>query len=224
MNPINNNTPGNAVIPENNAQTRPFKEGFTKDDFMKIFLKQMQMQSPLKPYDSSAMLQQMSQLTSLSATENLDKTIKGLNESIGKSQVVTASQIIGRKVQVVNNVSPLVKGEGLSGSVLVPAAANDITITIKDSHDRIVKTISKSAAGSGVVDFSWDGLDGNNVEMNPDFYKISATATINGKQTGLMTAGTFKVGSVAMNPSDNSVILNVDGLGGIGMGDIIKII
>lgn len=200
------------------------KKDLSKDDFMTIFLTQMRMQSPLKPYDSAQMLQQMSMLTSLTASEELQKTIHGLGINIAKSQVMSASQLIGKKVQIPAGVSPLVKGEGLSGSVILPADVSKVTITIKDKDGKVVKTIDKGASGSGVLDFDWDGKDAEGNELNPDFYKISAEATIDGKQIQLHTAGTFKVGSVAMNPANGAVILNVDGLGGVDMGEIIKIL
>jgi len=196
----------------------------SKDDFMKIFLKQIRMQDPNKPFDSASMLQQMAQLTQLSASEELKKTIGSLNLSIAKSQVMSASQLIGKKVQLGAKVAPLVKGEGLSGSVILTGASKEVTITIKDKDGKVVKTITKSAATGGVLDFDWDGKDDAGNEMKEGFYNISAEANYTGKKVAAATAGTFKVGSVAMDPTNGTVILNVDGLGGIGMENIIKIL
>jgi flagellar basal-body rod modification protein FlgD len=223
------NTAGsNASTPDDTAtkQRQVGKKELTKDDFMKIFLQQIRMQDPNKPYDSSAMLQQMAQLTALSASEELQSSIRSLNTSIAKSQVMSASQLIGKKVQLLSAVAPLVEKEGLSGSVVLESPVTDVTITIKDKDGNVVKTITKGASGRGVVDFSWDGKDPNDPEkeMKADFYNISAVATINGKPQSVLTAGTFKVGSVSMNTEDGTVFLNVDGLGGVGMGSIIKVL
>lgn len=196
----------------------------SRDDFMTIFLTQMRMQSPLKPYDSAQMMQQMATMTSLTSTENLQKTIQGLGMSMAKSQVMSASQLIGKKVQIPSGVSPLVKGEGLSGSVIVPANVTDTTITIKDKDGKTVKTISKGPSGPGVLDFEWDGKDADGKEMDAGFYQISAEVTVDGRKTGVHTTGTFKIESVAMNPANGDVIINVDGLGGVDMGEIIKIL
>lgn len=200
------------------------KKELSKDDFIKIFLAQMKLQSPLKPYDSSAMLQQMSQLTALSATEELQNTIKNLNYNLGKSQAISASQLIGKNVQIPSEISPYVKGESLRGSVVLPNDASNIEISIKNSKGEVVQVLNKGNSSAGVLDFAWDGKDADNNQLESDYYQISATATINGEKSRLMTAGTFKVESVALNPADNNVILNVDGLGGIDMSDIIKII
>ncbi len=218
INNIYGSSPNGVETPTNG------RKELSKDDFIKIFLAQMKLQSPLKPYDSSAMLQQMSQLTSLSATEELQSTIKNLNYNLGKSQVLSASQLIGKSVQVPSEVSPYVKGEGLRGSVILPTSASNIEISIKNAKGELVHTINKGSSNAGVLDFQWDGKDEQGNELEPDYYQISASANIDGQRNQLITAGTFKVESVALNPTQNNVILNVDGLGGMDMNDIIKII
>lgn len=204
--------------------TRVSGKALSQNDFMRLFLTQMKTQSPLKPFDSSDMMQQMSQLTSLSATQELEKTIKLMNANLGRSQVLSATQLIGKRVAVASDKSPLVDKEGLSGSVVVPGNASEITIEIKDSNNKLVKTIKLPGSSAGIVDFHWDGLDGDNKPMPPDFYNISAKATINGEPKDIYTAGIFKVNSVTMDRQTSAVILNVDGLGGMDMGDIIKIL
>lgn len=214
----------NPTDPNVGQEKKVAKKELSKDDFLKIFLTQMKSQNPLKPYDSSAMLQQMGQLTALTATEELQGTIRHLNLTIGKSEILSASQLVNRKVQLLSDKSPLVSGQGLQGAVILPAKANDVTITITDSQGNIVKTIEKGVSEAGVVDFDWDGKDASGRDLNPDFYQISAKGTIDGKKIDLATAGTYKVNSVAMNPSTGNVILNVDGMGGVDMRYIVKII
>jgi flagellar basal-body rod modification protein FlgD len=210
--------------PNAGQENRVAKKELSKDDFLKIFLTQMKAQNPLKPYDSTAMLQQMGQLTSLTATEELQGSIRNLNLTIGKSEILSASQLVGRKVQLLSDKSPLVAGEGLHGSTIVPSTASNVVITIRDAQGGIVKTIEKGVSEAGVLDFDWDGKGPDGKEMKPDFYQISAKAKIDGKEVDLKTAGTFKVNSVAMNPMTGSVFVNVDGLGGVDMSYILKII
>lgn len=219
-------TAANELLSESAGNQRTAsKNSLSKDDFMKIFLAQMRMQSPTNPYDSSVMLQQMSQLTSLSATEELQSAVKNLNNNINKSQILYASPMIGRSIQVPSDISPLTEGKGLSGSVVFSPGMGDATITIKDKSGTVVATIKKTApAGGGVVDFDWDGKDSSGNTLKPDFYQISATASFNGSEAALPTAGTFKVGSVTVNPTTGGIIMNVDGLGGIGMDSVVKIL
>jgi len=199
-------------------------KSMTQEDFMKIFLTQMKTQDPTKPLNSSDMLQQMSQMTNLSATKDLEKTIKLLNSNMGNSQVLQATQMIGKKVSVASETSPLNQKDGLGGSVVLPAKATDITVEIRDKEDKLIKTIKLEDSGSGLVDFHWDGKDAEGNMQSDEYYKISAKANINGETQDLYTAGMFNVNSVTLDRQSNSLILNVDGLGGIRMGDIIKIL
>lgn len=196
----------------------------SQQDFMKLFLTQMRTQSPLKPFDSSDMMQQMTQLNSLSATEQLEKSIRLMNSNLGRSQVVAATQLIGKKVVIPSQVSQLTESDGLNGSVVVPAHARSIEVEIKDKDDKLVKKLSLPASDSGVVDFHWDGKDENGEMMPADYYHLSAKGDFGGEQIDIPTAGYFKVNSVTMDRQTSSVILNLDGLGGVDMGNIIKIL
>lgn len=218
---------GNSVIDEFGKdlprKTLPGKQ-LEKNDFMKLFLKQLSVQSPLKPMDNSAMMQNMAQMTSLTATEDLDKTIKSLQSSLGKNQVFEASQVIGKKVVVPSELNYL-DGSVMNGSILLEGPADQVNITIKDKNGSIVKTIKNGGSNtSGVVDYTWDGKSEAGEQMKPDFYTISVNASINGKEVGAYAAGDFKVNSVAYSQKDNSAVLNLDGLGGVDMSSIIKIL
>ncbi len=203
----------------------PAKRGtqLTQDDFMKLLLAQMRLQSPENPFDSNTMMQQISQLTTLSATKEMEETVKGLNTSLGTSQVLSAAQLVGKKVQVPGETSPLIAGEGLRNALIIPQNAEKVTVTIKDANDRIVKTMEMGPQAAGVLDFSWDGRDAANIQQSPGIYKISATGLVKGNDVNIPVAGTFTVNSVALDKNTRGVILNLDGKGGVNMDEVIKI-
>lgn len=196
----------------------------SKDDFMRLFLTQMKTQSPLKPFDSGDMMKQMSELTSLSATQELEMSIKQLVASTSRSQMLSASQLIGKDVVLPSGVGQVVEGKGMKGSVILPASVEEVSIEIKDDNGKLLKTVKLPASGGGVADFEWDGLDEDGNAVDADFYKMSATAMINGHEVQVQTAGNFKVNSVAMDPGKGSIILNLDGIGGVDFNNIIKIV
>jgi flagellar basal-body rod modification protein FlgD len=200
------------------------KNELSRDDFMKLFLTQLRMQDPLKPTSNTEMMQQMAQFTSLSSAQELQKTIKSLDVNMGKSQVLEASQLIGKEVQMPSKTAYLSGTSGLAGSVVMPAASNAIAVTITDANNQVVKTVNLTAPSSGVVDFRWDGLDADGKKLNPDYYHLSASAMINGEAVAVPTAGTFRVNSVALDQTTGGAILNLEGMGGVGMNDIIKIV
>lgn len=218
----------NNVINNMNGVSNPVQaqksNQLSQDDFIKILLTQMRLQTPQNPFDSNSMMQQMSQLTNLSATKEMEKAVATLNTNLGANQVLAASQLVGKKVQVANELSPLTATEGLKGSLILPESADNIIVTIRDQNNKVVKTLPLGASEAGVVDFKWDGLDADNKACNPAYYKMSVSAMINGQNVAIPTAGTFNVNSVALDKNGNGVILNLDGIGGINMKDLIKIL
>jgi flagellar basal-body rod modification protein FlgD len=232
MTAVPNTASSNSVAAANqNSSPLVPKKQLSPDDFITLFLAQMKNQDPTNPTDSNQILQQMAEISSISSSQalqdSMDSLSKNVDLALGNTQVLQATQLIGKKVEVPtpNGLTPLVADEGLSGSVLLTAPATDVKVTIKDPAGNIVKTIDLGASQStGLVDFKWDGKsDDGQTTYKPDYYQVSAVAVVNGKPTTVNTAGSFKVNSVALNQKTGGVILNVEGLGGINMGDIVKI-
>lgn len=200
------------------------------EDFMKIFIAQLKHQNPTSPMDSSTMLQQMANIGQLNMAERTNKTMIEMQDTVkstlAQTQMVGATQIMGKKVIIDSkkNISPMIAKEGISGAVGLREPASNVKVTIKDPAGRELKELNLGPSTSGgLMDFHWDGIvDGK--EVPEDFYKITAKATINGKEQDLKVAGAFKVKSVALDHMNNLLILNVDGMGGQTMDDIIKII
>lgn len=210
----------------------PSMKAMTPDDFMHLFLAQLTHQDPMKPADSSTMLQQMTDISSIQATASLQTSLKdfetSMNATMSNAELMNATQLVGRNVLVASSISPLVAGKGLQGSIAAPAGSSSITVTIKDSTGQTVDTINLgNTTGGGLMDFSWDGTlrnpDGSSAgTAQPGNYNISAVANVGGKVQTLQTAGAFGVKSVAVDPQSNDLIFNLDVLGGAKMSDIIK--
>ncbi len=69
VNPVSKNS----SMPNRVPMDKVGGKALTQDDFMKLFLAQMRTQIHTEAIDSGEMMQQMSQLTSLSATQELEK-------------------------------------------------------------------------------------------------------------------------------------------------------
>lgn len=224
--------------PGNNSQENPtaetqFAKALKPDDFIKLFLTQLKNQNPMQPTDSSTILQQMANISSISASKDIQTTMKefetNMNVTMGNTQVLAATQLIGKKVLVPWDHGHLVvKGDSgeMAGSVLATGAASQVTVTIKDKDGKVVKSIDLGpcyAAEGGLMDFKWDGKDKDGNLCKDDNYSITAVATSDGKDTKLETAAALEVKSVASTPKDGKLIMNVDVLGGRLLSQIVKI-
>lgn len=199
------------------------KKELDQSDFLALLTKQLTTQSPLEPYDSSSMLQQMANLTSLNTSDSLKKSISGLTNSLGNAQLYQASQLVGRQVQVSSNKGPLTT-DGLKGSVLLTERASDVSVSIKDSTGKVVKTLKLGDVPQGTLDFQWNGVADDGTKMPNGIYQISAVGTINGQSTAITTASNFKVSSISLNQQTQGLEFNVDGAGTVAFDKVLKII
>lgn len=210
-------TPNQAGVNKNNSQ-------LSQDDFLKLLVTQLKLQSPLNPFDSNTMMQQMSQLTTLSATQSMEKTVKSLTTNLGTSQVLAAAQLVGKSVHVPSEVAQLNGTTGLTGGVVLPYPSEQTSIFIRDASDTIIKRIDLGASAGGLVDFQWDGLDDSHNPMPAGFYKLSASMVANGETKDVPTSSAFRVNSVALDKNDNAVVLNLEGIGGQKLTDVLRIL
>ena len=211
-------------------QPRPMQNSPTdqselsEDGFMKMLLAQLQTQDPLKPFDASTMMQQISQLTNLSASQKMVDSVSELKSSNGVSQMLSAAQLVGKNVQLATDKIQMTDARKASAAVVVPPGADKIEVAICDMSGNKVRTLELSTADSGVLDFEWDGLDEKGNPVAEGFYSMEASANVQGQELQLATAASYTVQSVALDSKAGKVILNVDGLGGVSMDDVIKIL
>jgi flagellar basal-body rod modification protein FlgD len=77
--------------------------GLSTDDFMKLFLAQLQNQDPTKPMDDSQMLNELSQMTQVQTLQQVQTALQG-------SQLAQSSALIGKNVTGVDVAGATVDG------------------------------------------------------------------------------------------------------------------
>jgi len=92
--------------------------GLKTEDFIKMMITQLQNQDPLEPAKNGELLQQMSQIGSLQASESTQSSIKNLTTGFQdalkgislQTQLGSAASLIGKNVQGFDPDQKLVKG------------------------------------------------------------------------------------------------------------------
>ena len=77
--------------------------GLSTDDFMKLFLAQLQNQDPTKPMDDSQMLNELSQMTQVQTLQQVQQALQG-------SQLAQSSALIGKNVTGLDVAGATVNG------------------------------------------------------------------------------------------------------------------
>jgi flagellar basal-body rod modification protein FlgD len=93
--------------------------GLSTDDFMKLFLAQLQNQDPTKPMDDQAMLSQLSQMTQV-------QTLQAVQTALEGSQLAQSSALIGKTVTGMD-----VNGTAVNGVVTSVTQSNDAGLVLQ---------------------------------------------------------------------------------------------
>lgn len=182
--------------------------GMNKDDFMKLFIAQLQYQDPLKPQDPSAMLDQLSQLTLVEQSYNSTTALNNLLTAQNNSSNLTSVSFIGKEVRAQGNnltfdgASPVAVQFNQAGA----SASSDITIT--DSAGRVVRTIKAGALSAGDSTISWDGRNNGGSMMPAGAYNFSVVGTTASGTT--VSSTTFTTGKIdGINFSSGTPMLTI---------------
>ncbi len=112
--------------------------GLSTDDFMKLFLAQLQNQDPTKSMDDSQMLNELSQMTQVQTLQQVQKSLQG-------SQLSQSSALIGKNVTGVD-----VNGTAVNGVVVSVTQSTDAGIVLQVGNQYIkpdsVTTVTNPAA------------------------------------------------------------------------------
>jgi flagellar basal-body rod modification protein FlgD len=103
----------------------------SNEDFMKVFLSELQNQNPLEPMDNKDMMNQMVQLNMLNGISSLNTTLQTFAKS---SQVLNGSALIGKQVQAKSpdgtEYTGVVKSLTISGSAVQLQLADGSEISL----------------------------------------------------------------------------------------------
>jgi len=168
--------------------------GMNKDDFMKLFIAQLQYQDPLKPQDPSAMLDQLSQLSLVEQSYNSNTSLNSLLTAQNNAISLTAVSFIGKDVKANGNVAAFDGSTATSLAYNLPNSAASGQITISDSAGHVVRTASLGSSAAGDNSYSWDGRNNSGTVLPAGAYSFAVTAT--SASGAAITASTYTTGKI----------------------------
>lgn len=193
-----------------------------EDRFLTLLMTQIKNQDPLNPMDNAAVTTQLAQLNTVNGIEKLNATLSQLLSGYNEAQGMQAAGIIGKNVMVAGNSLPLAAGKTAFGGASLAAAADKVTLTIKDASGKLVQSKELGAQEAGIMYFSWDGKDEAGNAMSEGKYTFAIEATAAGKK---VDATAMKIGTVsAVTRSKDGFILDMGTLGDVAFKDVQQIL
>ncbi len=194
-----------------------------QEDFLTLMTAQLQNQDPFEPMDNGEFLSQMAEFGTLDGIGNLESSFEDLAASLYSNQALEASTMVGKNVLVANDEGYFDGTNAMEGAVDLPSSVTDLTVTITGESGQIIRQYDMGIQPTGMVEFSWDGMDSNGNMMPAGSYHVTTEATINGSNTALETLVEGVVESVTLNAGGAGLTFNIKGIGEATFDDIKQI-
>ena len=181
------------------------------DDFMKLFLTELQYQDPTSPMETSDMLNQTSQLTQLQTNQDLSKSLNQLTTNMNQSTQFSSISMIGKIANTGNDGFQVTDAKNLTKDIPFDLYFKDnyidATLKISDVNGNVVRQIDLDSADGGVKNFRWDGKDDNGNPVNDGVYAVTADYTTQNDEKLTTKMGIYPINSVRFENSEAYVKL-----------------
>lgn len=199
------------------------KKDLNRQDFMTLFITQLQYQDPLKPMDSYEMASQLAQFSTMDATMQMSENVEELlayQTSQNNLQLLT---LIGHDVQTIGNMLAVTEGEVKATEFTLQDKADSCVIEIYDSADRLLRTIDRGILPADTHELLWDGNDnlGNSVSDGAYYYVVKAK-DMAGMDVDVMYRSTGRV--TGLEYDSGKAVLTLDNYMDVQVSDVVKVL
>ncbi|WP_461537449.1 flagellar hook assembly protein FlgD [Spongorhabdus nitratireducens] len=206
----------------NNAASGSSSNPLDSDAFMQLLLTQMKHQDPTEPMSSSEIVTQLSNLSMVASASETQASVEALRKQMYSSQSLYAHSLVGQQVVVVANTFNVDEGDPpVDGQVMMPGAADDVTLKIYDENDKLVTSLELGAqTKGGPVDFNLDKLK---EPLKPGKYRFEAMMESGGQKTEVAVAQRSVVNSVVIPGNGKEILVDVDDIGLVPLSLLLEV-
>ncbi len=191
-----------------------------KDEFLNLLVAQLNNQDPLSPQDNGAFIAQLAQFSQVEGIGKLNTSMDSMVSGYQSSQALQASSLVGRKVIIPTDKAVVDTSETFKASLVLPAASSNVYVNVYDNAGSTVSRVNLGQQAAGNVSFMWDGKDASGNTLPPGTYKFEAQASYGAETKGLYTMLPANVDSVTLGQNGGELMLNLAGLGSIGLSKV----
>jgi len=167
---------GTSSVSNENTSSSSSAGELGKDEFLKLFIAQIQYQDPLNPLDSAEFTAQLAQFSSVEQLYGMNSKLGNIEETMNnQSEQRDNLGYIGKTVKTDDNTMRVDDGTVQSGSYTIDDSGY-VTIDVYDSDGLIVRTFYQGWEDKGEHGVNWDGRDDTGTLSGDGTYTFEITA------------------------------------------------
>jgi flagellar basal-body rod modification protein FlgD len=155
----------------------------------------------------------------VSGIQAMQTNISQLADALRSSQALGGATLVGHNVLAPASEYELGATDTVAGALDLPDGTTGVQLTVEDTAGQVIRHI-QLPAGSGLAQFSWDGLADSGDRVAAGSYTIKAVANVAGQQTSIDPMLVSRVNSVTLDSSGVGLTLNTSALGSIALSDV----
>jgi len=191
-----------------------------KNEFLELLVAQLNNQNPLEPQENGEFIGQLAQFSTVEGVEKLNASMQTILAGHQSAQALQASSLVGRKVIVPTDQAVVDTRETFKASLVLPVSSSNVFVNVYDGSGAAVGRVNLGAQDAGNHSFLWDGKDASGNLLPPGNYRFEAQASYQGETRGLYTLLPANVDSVTLGHNGGELMLNLAGIGSIGLSQV----
>jgi flagellar basal-body rod modification protein FlgD len=157
----------------------------SKDEFLKLFMAQLEHQDPLDPKNGADMVAQLAQFSSVEQAQQTNQHLIELAAAQSATSSASLSSLVGRDCNVAATNFQLDRGGSLPAiQVSSTSAMQGASVVVTDDSGKELRRIPVPA-GASSAQLTWDGMTAAGAPAAPGKYHITVDA---GTTTGTITS------------------------------------
>lgn len=163
--------------PQSTLSPSDANQQVSSQQFLTLFITQLQNQDPLSPMDPQQLTAQLAQLSSLEQLTGINTRLDKLTSQESGTTTAALISLIGKQVTFDGSQMSVKGGAAPEAQYDLTTAATKVTATVTDDNGKIVRTIELGGQGVGAHRFQFDGKNANGVPLPDGTYHLAIAAT-----------------------------------------------
>ncbi len=197
------------------------KNAMGKDDFLKLFVAQLQNQDPLAPKDGSEMASQLAQFNSLEQMINMNKALERIDSGAKQSHQMNLISYLGKDALTHKGITHFEGGKIQEAYFDLAHPTNNLEFTVKNGQGNTIYTESLGSLKAGQHALKWDGsMDDGSKAKDGNYTLTISTQDDAGNEIPISVTSRLQLEGLSLTKDSSEIRSNA---GTISLEDIVSL-